>query len=379
MAPFDPRAQTFVLLAADGVTEIPVSVPDVNTVIRENLATSINYASQLGASFIMLLVLICMSPTTRLAKASQWVHIVGLLLCIIRLTFLTVYFTSDWTEFYSFWALDYSTIAPSQVHTSITAEVFSFLFFVSVQVALGMQAWAMVNLLPDFWKWFFVALSGVMSLLAIAFRLVVSVVQIVAMLNIFWERLMWVVITSSTIATTSIFYYCALFNVKLVTHLIVSRRVLPSRRGLTPMEILVITNGLLMIIPVVFAGLQWGDWTIFQAGSVTYTSVVIFLPLGGLVAQRASFSSSTYELARNDTGTGNSITPLKFGSHFGTNPTDSTCVPSTVTSRIEATRSRDIVDPIDLELREIDEGGSNPAEKGGVRVNREFDRREERI
>ncbi|KAL2753962.1 hypothetical protein ACRALDRAFT_2028490 [Sodiomyces alcalophilus JCM 7366] len=379
MAPFDPRAQTFILLAADGVTEIPVSVPDVNILFRENLATSINYASQLGASFIMLLVIVCMTPTTRLAKASQWVHIVGLVLATIRMTLLAAYFTSDWTEFYSFWALDYSTINPSDIHTSIATEVISFLFFISVQVALGMQAWAVVNLLPDLWKWFFAALSGFISLLAIAFRLLVGTVQIVAMLDVFWERLIWAGFASSTIATVSIFYYCALFNIKLVTHLIVHRRVLPSRRGLTPMEVLVITNGLLMIIPVVFAGLQWGTWREFGAGSVTYTSVMIFLPLGTLIAQRASVPSSAYDLARDNTGTGNSITPLKFGSQTGTNPTDSTFVPSTVTSRVEATRSRDIVDPIDVELLEIDEEESSAAEKGGVRINRQFDRREERI
>lgn len=249
MAPFDPRQQTFILLAADGVTEIPVSVPDVNFVIRENLATSINYASQLGASFIMLLVIVCMTPTTRLAKASQWVHIVGLALSTIRMTLLTIYFTSDWTEFYSFWAFDYSTISPSEIHTSIAAEVISVLFFVAVQVALGMQGWAMVNLLPDFWKWFFAALSALIFLVAIAFRLFVGVIQIVAMLDVYWERPIWAHFASSTVATIAIFYYCALFNVKLVTHLIVHRRVLPSRKGLTPMEILVVANGLLMIIP----------------------------------------------------------------------------------------------------------------------------------
>lgn len=53
------------------------------------------------------------------------------------------------------------------------------------------------------------------------------------------------------------------------------------------MDVLIITNSILMLIPVLFAGLEFLDpATGFESGSLTQTSVVIVLPLGTLVAQR---------------------------------------------------------------------------------------------
>jgi pheromone alpha factor receptor len=41
-----------------------------------------------------------------------------------------------------------------------------------------------------------------------------------------------------------------------------------------------------------FAGLEYGPWTAYEFGSLTYTSVVVMLPLGTLAAQRLANPSA---------------------------------------------------------------------------------------
>jgi len=76
----------------------------------------------------------------------------------------------------------------------------------------------------------------------------------------------------------------------------------------------------------------------------------------------------------NRIGTGNSTTPFKQaftrdGTKFRVAP------PSTLTSRVQVRSRKERVDPIDLELDKIDCG---EVQTGLVRVDWEFERREER-
>ncbi|KAM0321385.1 hypothetical protein ACHAQA_010149 [Verticillium albo-atrum] len=249
MSVFDPFSQTFNLIAPDGVTEIPVSIAQVNEFHLYNQRTLINYGSQAGSCFILLLVLICMTPTARFAKVSQWLHIAALAINTTRMVLLSLYFTSNWNEFYAYFAFDYSRVTAGDYQRSVATEIFSFALSVMVQAVLGLQAWATVNLLSDLWKWFFVALSACVSLTAIGIRLAGAVEQIKFILTLSYAPSVVISLLASIMGAVSIFYYCALFNVKLVTHLIKNRSILPTRRGLTAVEVLVITNGILMIIP----------------------------------------------------------------------------------------------------------------------------------
>lgn len=107
----------------------------------------------------------------------------------------------------------------------------------------------------------------------------------------------------------------------------------------------------------------------FESSSLTPASITLILPLGSLVAQRLAHtnqnvvpslsgypsSSSGGGGYKNNRGSG-SQTPLKAGSLFATSTNNSTSAArSHSTSRNATTVSaRDIIDPIELELRQID-------------------------
>lgn len=250
MAAFDPYTQTVNFLAADGKTPIEVPIPLIDKFNEESVSISINYGTQLGACVIMLLVLLIMTPSNKFRRPSTILHIVALVFCSIRMALLASFFPSPFNEFYNYWGGDYSSVDDYHFHVSVAANCFSLLLVVAVELALMNQAWTMVNLWPSVSKYCLVFVSAAVTLLTISWRLAYTVVLSRAVYAAESARpyrwvVQWAIITNAV----SICWFCALFNVKLVLHLVSNRSILPSSQSLTPMDVLVMTNGLLMIIP----------------------------------------------------------------------------------------------------------------------------------
>ena len=147
---------------------------------------------------------------------------------------------------------------------------------------------------------------------------------------------------------------------------------------------------------VLFVALQVSERFVFETGSLVYTSVIIILPLGTLVAQRladpGAFNSensrrSTSGNAADRYGASSSgrkpLLPAwsqcdntatvysgPRGSKIGLGKTG---VVSTVSSDRFAKTGSDAMDTVDMELARID----GDLEIGRVRVNREFQQSEE--
>ncbi|KAM5353656.1 hypothetical protein ACJ41O_000306 [Fusarium nematophilum] len=389
MDDFDPYNQNVTFFAADGVTKIEIPMPLLDSFHRESTSVSINYGTQLGACIIMLLVLLILTPKSKFRRPSNILHMIGLFLCSLRMLLLSLYFPSPFNDFYAFWAVDYSHVPQHDFNISVAANTVSFMLVVAIEAALMNQAWTMVSLWPEVWKYGISIVSGCITLTTIGWRLAFTIIHNRAVLTLdppstgYW-LMHWMVITNAL----SICWFCAIFNIKLVWHIVSNRGVLPSYKAMTPMEVLVMTNGLLMVVPVVFSGLEWGHFPNFEAASLTLTSVAIILPLGTLAAQRmagsnTSFSYSSadstgrYGVAGSGSRAGSSTVPLKagggnsFSAHRG-EPQIS------VFSRCEAgMSSRDHMDPHGLELGKV--SPEDDLDRRHVRVDRNLVQHEERV
>ncbi|KAF5000481.1 hypothetical protein FDECE_11203 [Fusarium decemcellulare] len=387
MDTFDPYTQNVTFLFADGQTKVEIPMPVIDLWRREIASICINYGTQFGACVIMLITLLVMTPMAKFRRPSNILHAIGLVVCAIRMLLLSLYYLHSFTDFYVFWTRDYSHVPTSELANSIAANTMSLLLVIIIELALMNQAWTMVSLWPDFWKYAISLVSATITLLTIASRIAFSVLQNKANLAVTTARSnVWLTHWMVVMNVLSISWFCAIFNIKLIWHLISNRGVLPSYKALTPMEVLVMTNGILMIIPVIFAGLEWGHWTNFEAASLTLTSVAIILPLGTLAAQRlaasntsfsysSAASSGRYPIAVSAAGTGSSMVPLKapsFTTHRATSDH-----PAAVFSRCEAgMSSRDHMNPVDLELGKLSDAD---ADGRHVRVDRNVVQREERL
>lgn len=126
------------------------------------------------------------------------------------------------------------------------------------------------------------------------------------------------------------------------------------------------------VYPVVFAGMQWVETLTIEAGSLTYTSVVLLLPLGTLVAQRLTGS-------RNNSQSGGSLSSWNSKPSATYSSVTSSNPHSRVVTNIEVPRSKDgLLDPypVDIELQWPEQRAERA---GGVRVRRELDQTVENL
>ena len=245
---FDPQQQVITLVGSDGQTSIPVPVPYIDFLFSQGFASEINYGTQIGASIMMLLVLILMTPRNRFSRIPTLVNILGLILSIIRCVLLSLFFTSSWFEFYTVTSGDYTYVATVDYNISVVATALSVPIIILIEAALAIQAWSMIKLWPSVYKWSSVAVSAGLVMTTIAFKFVTVVMQ---SLFIVWGTPLsrWARVVDLALSTTSISWFCFLFIVRLVIHMYTHRSILPSAKGLSAMEVLVMTNGVLMLIP----------------------------------------------------------------------------------------------------------------------------------
>ncbi|KAG6256737.1 hypothetical protein E4U23_000947 [Claviceps purpurea] len=285
--------QSITLLSPNGPIVIPI--PSIDAFNDESISVTLNYGFQLGACFLLLLVTLLVTKPHKILRPSSLLHLAGLSACLLRTAINQAFFHSPLNHFYPFWSGDYTSVPLSYMRTSVAGTCASLLLVMILEAALMHQAWTMVSLWPPSVKIPLVTLSALVSLLTVGWRFAFAVIQSNAVMGLAPARnLAWVVNGALVLNCLSICWYCALFNVKLALHLFVNRGILRSGsvgKALTPMEILVMTNGVLMIVPVIFAGLEWAHFPNFESASLTHTSVALILPLGTLVAQQVSQAS----------------------------------------------------------------------------------------
>ena len=247
---FDPRIQTFSLLRSDGETEVPISTEVPNYLYREALATQASFSAQFGATFIMLVIVLTMTPRHRYRRTPTIVNIAVLVANLARCVMFSLYFSSSWLDFYTFVAHDVTYVNRRDYNLSIATTAFNVPVWGLLQLALAIQAWSMVQLWPPVYKWGSVIASVSLVLTSLGFKAGSTALQIQIILQgantipYFWVRNV-----DTIIGMTSICWFCFLFIIRLIMHMWSHRTILPSAKGLSAMETLVMTNGVLMLIP----------------------------------------------------------------------------------------------------------------------------------
>jgi len=389
-----PEEQTLTLHGPTGQDNITVALSEVDMVWSIGASGAISYGTQIGACFIMLVVLLLMTPKHRFKRAPTIIHTLALAFNMIRMLLLALYFPSTWFDLYTQMTADVRWVAQVDYNISVAATIFSIPVTILVEFALFLQAWSMVQLWPRPYKIPTTLLSVSLVITTIAFNVTVAVIQTrFILLGISPVGLLWVRRTYLGLTCASITWFCFLFNSRLVTHMWKNRTILPSLKGLHAMDVLVITNGFLMIVPgmltpsrihtreadtdtnlrlVIFAFLEFGEFARFESASLTQTSVIVVLPLGTLVAQRLAnptwFNSTA--MNTNTSGGESSRRGLLAGSHGAHDRSFQTQSTGIVKSHISSEGRFHHADNIDAELAIID--GADL--EHGVRVDHSIER-----
>jgi len=246
---FDPFDQTIILRTGpNGTIEVPVSAGRITFLYRSAINSSINFGSQIGATLIMLLVLLVMTPRSRFRRAPTMIAIAALVVNFIRVVLLSLFYPSIWLDFYILFSGDVGSVPQSEFNVSITATALLIPTDILMLSSLILQAWSMFNLWPSAYKWG----AGIFSLLLVLTTIALNFCLVIfqahfALYGWFPPRIVKELYAG--FITGTIAWFCFIFIIRLVIHMWTNRSILPSMKGLRPMDILVITNGVLMLIP----------------------------------------------------------------------------------------------------------------------------------
>ena len=330
---FDPRNQTFYIAGPNGAATIAIAMSTIEAQRVRLANVAINYGCQLGLTLMSLIVVLLLLPTSRLRRPLHAVQLSALVVAVIRLCLLVLYFPGPLAGFYVSWTHDARPLSPADYAANTTSNAFGV-----VQLALVLQARAMMRT----WTWgpppsnshsgshsgsgsssssrwsSGVGVAGwcARALLALSVALAAATVTMRGVWVAQHTRLLRgprlptlpLPLTGEgeaavALSAASIFFFCGLFFAHLSLHLAETRGLLagPSRgrgrargrrgaRALSSLEILAIGNGVLMLAPSLFAGLDiaagLGNNRVlpFDAGSWVQTLTVSGLPLIGIVA-----------------------------------------------------------------------------------------------
>lgn len=246
-APFDPFTQTFTLLLADS-TPFNITIPQLDEFVLYNVQICINYAAQLGASLVVLVILLLLTKADKRSSPIFFINLFSLALNFIRNVLFCLYFTGPFSETYAFFGQDYSRVSKSNYAQSITATVLSFLLLVLVEVSLILQVRVVCVTIRHIYKLAIFVASNIIALTAIGMHFAFAIQSSRSIIALTPQTsLNWLESATNITTTISICWFCTVFVTKLGFALNERRKLGLNRFG--PMQVIFIMGCQTLIIP----------------------------------------------------------------------------------------------------------------------------------
>ena len=212
---FDPYAQALTLLYPD-TTPFNITIPEIDAFIAYSLKISINYAAQLGASLMLLIVLILVTKPDKRTSPVFLLNSTSLALNFLRNVLACLYFTGPFSEFYAFFAGDFDRVPRSAYANSVAQLVLVLVQVCGVEASLLLQVHIVCVTLRRVYRRIILVVSIVIALLAIGCRFALSVENIRDVLALDNDLGLGRISDAANITLTlSVFWFSAAFLVKL--------------------------------------------------------------------------------------------------------------------------------------------------------------------
>ena len=244
---FDPFSQSFTLRMADG-TPIEITLDDLDSFILYSVQICINYAAQLGASLVLLIVLLLLTKPDKRRAPVFITNTLSLIINFIRNILMCLYFTGPFNEVYAYFAQDYSEVQRSDYAKSVTATVLTLLLLACVEISLIFQVRVVCVTLRQVYRRATITISVLIALIAIAFRFALCAENSIYIVTLKYLTGLARLESAANITTTiSICWFCAVFVVKLGMALQQRKKLGLGQFG--PMQIIFIMGCQTLVIP----------------------------------------------------------------------------------------------------------------------------------
>ncbi|TVY45607.1 Pheromone P-factor receptor [Lachnellula occidentalis] len=379
---FNPYIQNVTFLLADGVTPYSVSLATIDYNRSADFAMAINYGAQIGACLLMLFCVLLLTT-----DAKRWGLLFNLnLACLftgfLSRLFLSLFYTSSYERIYTYYSPELPKVPQSDTAVSITSAVLPIFLTILVNLSLLLQAYTVLNTVHEriirFVALFF---SGLVFLHAMAWRFAEAVLNIQAIVkgSVFYGY-EWMINGALAAETIAIWYFTIVFTTKLFMNLR-TRRLL-NQPSWSKMEVITVMGLGTMIIPSIFAIVEWTHPEKFQeAGSLTEILVIILLPLSSLWASVTPNSPTCSMRSPSDARSQTSVNMSRsFGEKFGSFSTGISSkfnfIGRRKSSIVPLNEANSFFEPISASVESIPpslrHGTEADVERMGVRVERSY-------
>lgn len=243
---FDPFEQNIIMHEADG-TPFLVSVNSVDAWLQYCIRICINYGCQMGASAVLLIVLILLTRAEKRSSTAFWLNSLALVSNVARLLCQLIYFTGPLVRLYPIFAGDYSRIPRSAYADSIVGAAFSFLAVVFMEVSLVLQVQVVCVTLRNWYRQVLLAVSVLVAMIPIGFRFALLVINSMSIMDLEVISSPWLENATNVVVTVSICFFCTIFVVKL--GFVIKLRKKLGVREYGPMKVIFVMGCQTMIIP----------------------------------------------------------------------------------------------------------------------------------
>jgi pheromone alpha factor receptor len=222
---FDIFNQTFQLIGPDGEM-LELDTYDIEYVRLLAARTAIVFATQLGASFILLMILLLMTPNTK-RRSLSWIFNVLALVCnVVRCVLQCLEMTGPFLNFVVIATQEYGAAGLNRhIRLAIANNVITTLVFIFIELALVTQVQVIcAAAMSSLCRIATLSFCGLVATIAIGFRLNLMVINSISTAalgsptEIEWstfDTLQWAVSTSNTTAIVSICVFSGVFCIKL--------------------------------------------------------------------------------------------------------------------------------------------------------------------
>ncbi|KAL1960613.1 hypothetical protein VTO42DRAFT_7192 [Malbranchea cinnamomea] len=283
-SPFDPYTQDVIFHDRDGN---PFSVPiaELNELVQYNTKVSINYGAQLGACIVMLFVVSLLTAPVKRRTVIFALNVTALFCGIVRMLCMTIYFTTEFSEAYRYFASDFSNVPTGAYVNSILGVVMTTILLVCVEASLLVQTQAICSTLRRRYQQAVLGFSLAVVLATIALRLVLTVENCKSIVRpADFSPFVWLQSANNLIIMASVCYFSAIFMAKL-GYAIYTRRKL-GVTGFGGMQVIFVMSCQTMVVPAIFSIVTYFV-SEFELNQNVLTLMAISLPLTSIWATTA--------------------------------------------------------------------------------------------
>ncbi|KAF4544781.1 Mating-type alpha-pheromone receptor [Lasiodiplodia theobromae] len=369
--PFDPWNQTIVLYDAQGY-RVPhdLRLNYFNDWAKYAIHASINWGSQIGASIIMVILLLVLTKHDKRRSPIFILNILALVLSVVRAITNVAFYTSEFYNFYTFITEDVSRVPTSDYATSITAVIMTLLLLTCIELSLILQASVVCATLARPRRITITVLSIVVALMAIGARIALTVWNIQFIFGLTDDLRANLPAISNITSSFSVCFFSLIFCGKL--GLAIRNRRKLGLKQFGPMQIVFIMAAQTLIIPGICSMVQF--FTNDEIGALSLTVVAIFLPLSSVWA--AANTDSLNQASRSHDAHHKFLGGLKWKKAPGERKSIATTLDSSILSSRDplspSSRKTTSTDDTEKTHGDVEDDRDDQVFEAGKAINRMF-------